>query len=232
MTDSTIFTEGQTPADGEAPTPPVAIPDTVKELIGEGKKYATVEKALEALGHSQAHIAKIEKENADLRGQAGGVSQEQLLQTVQELLAAERATHGAATASVDEAALASLLDRKLQERQAAEEAQRNVATVKKALQDKYGEKAEEHYKATAEALGVGPKFLNDLVAKSPAAASKLLGLEPGKPSAGSVTKGTVNTAALSNQVVTQPPKKSVMRGASTADMIEEWRRHDPTKKQE
>ena len=70
MADEILFAGELTPDPANAAPTTVSIPDNVKDLIGEGKKYATLEKALEALGHSQAHIAKIEADNAELRAKA------------------------------------------------------------------------------------------------------------------------------------------------------------------
>lgn len=233
--ESALFEEHKDPATengANPPAPQLNLPDNVKEMIGPGKKYASVEKALEALGHSQQHIAKIEKENADLRGAAaGGVTQEEVLRTVRELLDAERDTHGAAP-QVDEAAIAGLLDRKLTEREEAVLARANQQVVSKKLKDKFGDKAKEHYLAVAESLQIPVKMLDSIVAKSPDAASKLLQLEPVPANAGTATKGTVNTSALPNQVRPSPPAKSVMRGASMGEVMSEWKRHDPRQKQE
>lgn len=231
--EKSIFESGETipdPKDTSAPT--IVIPDNVKEMIGDGKKYADVSKALEALGYSQEHIARIERENAELREKAGGgLSQDDVLKTVKDILAEERKTFGA-PAQVDEAALTrvvdSALDRKLTMKEEAAIANANTEVVKKAMLAKYGEKAEEQYKAKAGELGVGVKFLNDLVAKSPAAAFKLFGLDSDKPNAGTATHGSVNSAAFREQVPATPPAKSIMRGASTADILAEFRRHKPT----
>ena len=233
MSEQTIFQPVET-KDGVESTPPaIVIPDNVKDMIGEGKKYADVAKALEALGHSQTHIARIEEENKTLReATASGITQNDVLRTVQEMLATERATHGTVPASVDESVLDTLLERKLTAQREAAIANANTEVVKKALVEKYADKAEEIYKTKAEELGVGVKFLNDLVAKSPKAAFDLLGLEPPKTNNGTVTTGSVNTSALRPQDMSPKDRPSVMRGAKTADIVAEWRRHDPTKKQE
>ena len=231
MTDSTLFDSEDHQNEGGAPET-LVVPDLVKDLIGPGKKYADVTKALEALGHSQAHIAKLEEEARKRREEEGdAISREELLKTVQEMLDAERATHGAAP-QVDEAVITGLLDRKLTEREQAIVAKANRDTVKKALVEKYGEKAKEHYESRAKELGVGTKFLDDLIAHSPNAAYELLKLEPPKRNAGTATTGSVNSAALQTQVPPSRPAKSVMRGAPMTDVLAEWRRHDPRHKQE
>jgi len=77
---STPFTE-ETPAAAPAasgavdntvqqPTPAFQLPDSVIDMVGEGKKYSDVNAALNALAPSQEHITRIEAENALLREQA------------------------------------------------------------------------------------------------------------------------------------------------------------------
>src|SRR5687768_7954579 len=71
MTDQTIFSDDvdQTPSDATPATTTQenTIPPELVELVGAGKKYATVEAALKALPHSQSHINKLEAELATLR---------------------------------------------------------------------------------------------------------------------------------------------------------------------
>jgi hypothetical protein len=57
----------ETPVPNTSTTPTVTIPPEVAGLIGEGKKYATVEAALKSIAYAQEHIAKLESETADLR---------------------------------------------------------------------------------------------------------------------------------------------------------------------
>lgn len=230
MSDESIFPKGDTPPED---TPgAVAIPDSVKDLIGPGKKYPTVEKALDSIFHAQNHIGTLEKELKELRESAGqGVSQEELLSTVKELLDQERKTHGT-SAQVDEATISSVFDREFEKRRELETANANEAVVLKAIRDKYGDKAEEMYEQRAKELGVGKGFLTSVIRKSSDAGLQLLGLEKPKGAAGApVTKGTINTAALPNNTQSVSKPRSVMGGATTSQMIEEWRRHNPLNKE-
>lgn len=220
MSDESIF-EGQTPADGDT-QPQVStptLPDSVKELVGPGKKYATVEKALEALAPAQSHIATLEAELKELRAKAEGVvSVEQVYATVQELLEKER--RPAVTPALDEASLTGLLDRTLTAREQAAAKQQNIETVKSALTDKFGDKANEQFKAKAQELGLPISALNDLAAKSPKAVLEYFGVKPsGAPAR---TSSTVNTAALSTRQPDAQPLKTVMAGATTKEVTAHW----------
>jgi len=229
MSDESIFPKGDTPPE-ETPGS-IAIPDSVKDLVGPGKKYPTLEAALNSIPHAQSHIATLEQEMKELRGSAGqGVSQEELLSTVKELLDQERKTHGT-SAQVDEAAISGLFDREFEKRKEKEIADANEKVVLQAMRNKYGDKAEEMYAQRAKELGVGSGFLTAVVRKSSDAALQLLELEKPKTADVTATKGSINTAALPTNTQSVQKPRSVMNGATTGQMIEEWRRHNPLNKE-
>jgi hypothetical protein len=227
MSNETLFADGSTPPEENknAPATP-SIPDNVKDLIGEGKKYATVEMALEALGHAQSHIQKIETENSQLRDVATkAVDSETVYATVKELLKQERQTNAPA---VDVASIESLLDRKLTERETRLVETANADKVRDALVAKFGdkEKAQEMFDAKAKELGVGKEFLTSLAKKSPKAALELLGIKEGSTQSPNATHGTMRTEQLRTNVADGAPK-TVMSGATSAEMIAAWRASAP-----
>lgn len=209
-----------------APDLSKVLPDSLKDMVGEGKKYASVEKALESIPHAQSHIERLETELKEMRTQVeSSKSTNEVYDTVKKLLEAERKTPEGV--KVDEATLAELLDRKLTERETLARQQANVQSVKKALEDKYGEKAKEVYNKKAEELGVSVKFLNDVVAASPNAAFELFGVnKSNSTSVPAGTRSTVNTDAFKPTPPTQ--KTSIMGGADTSDMVAAWRAAKPT----
>lgn len=223
--DNSIFNQNDNnddnkPDDNAPPQPQV--PAAVAELVGPGKKYATVEKALEALAHAQNHIQTIESENGQLRSKVDGVvSKEELYNTVQELLKAERQT--ATPATVDEAAIAAMLDRRLTERELQATAKHNTEVVKKAMVDKFADKADEIYKARAQELGLSLGELNAMIGKSPVAALKLLGLDEVKRGTPATTRGTLNTESFNANHNEPKPLPTVMGGATTSQMLDKWR---------
>lgn len=219
-------TTNQEPVVTTAPDLTKILPDSLRDMVGEGKKYASVEKALESIPHAQSHIERLETELKEMRSKVdSSVATNEVYDTVKKLLEAERKTPEGV--KVDEATLAELLDRKLTEREMLARQQANVQSVKKALEDKYGDAAKEVYNKKAEELGVNVKFLNDVVAASPNAAFELFGLK--KDSSTSVpsgTRSTVNTDAFKPTPPTQ--KTSIMGGADTSDMVAAWRAAKPT----
>ena len=76
MTEETIF-EGDKPEETVAapildtPTTPL-VPTELQGIVGEGKKYSTVEAALASIAPAQSHIATIEAENALLKETLAG----------------------------------------------------------------------------------------------------------------------------------------------------------------
>lgn len=224
MSDETIF-GGNGGSDQGSQTPPTPqapqLPDNVAALVGEGKKYASVEKALEALPHAQEHISRLEVELAELRkANEGSRSAEEVLRAIQELKEKPQTPAGAALSADDITNLvAPLLDKTLAARDAQAKAASNAAEVTKALSTKYGEKAEEQYKAKAAELGISVKRLNELASESPKAVLAYFGTTPAQPAP---TQGGVNTTGFQSQ---QPPAKpkSVMYGASTAEAVAAWR---------
>lgn len=229
MSDNKLFDDPQTTPEGDANAQPqpatLVLPDPLKDLVGEGKKYASVEKALESIPHAQAHIQKLEQELKELReavAKARGV--DEVYNTVQDLLKQETATP--VPAVVDEDSLAAILDRKLAEREAAKRAQANREAVKKALVEKYGEKAKEAYESRLKELGLGEQFVDSLIAHSPAAALELFGLKGSTPKAPAPSLSSVNTAAL-NSTPKEQPVKTVMGGATTQEIIAAWRAAAP-----
>lgn len=219
MTDENLFNPVQTNDGVEPPQAPV-LPDNVKDLVGPGKKYATVEKALEALVHSQDHIARIEAENADIRARAeAALSVEQVHETVQELLKKERETRG--PVSVDEAALSGVLDRALTQREQQKIAKENANAVVGALSGKFGEKAQEQYELKAKELGLSVADLNELSKKSPKAVLGYFGISEKAPVVVR-THGSINTTALNNNSPLPEKPKSPMSGGTTKDIQAMW----------
>lgn len=210
----------------EPPKAPV-LPDPLKELIGEGKKYASVDKALESIPHAQTHIQRLEQELREVREKlAGAKAQDEVLETVEALLRAEKATPAPLT--LDENAIDSVLDRKLAEREQRAAEQRNVNSVKNALKEKYGEKAKEVYEARAKELGVNVEFLNDVVRRSPRAAEELFGLKSNPTPKSVPSTPGLNTEALTTIKKPAVKPERVMSGGTTDDMLAAWRAAKPT----
>jgi hypothetical protein len=220
--------------DGETPpvVPPVVpatpvvptlqVPQELAELVGDGKKYKSVEDALKSIAPAQAHIKKLEEEAAqraiDLEARK---TLEELLGELQSGKSTEKTTPDGITQDVLEQTIASFMSRK----EAADAAKHNTSQVVTAFQKQFGDKAkaEEMYKKVAEESGLSISAMNELAARSPSAVLKLAGITskvtappPSKPNS------TVNTEALTG---TPPVEQSakVRMGASTKEMVNAWK---------
>lgn len=229
MSDTTLFsTETATPEPVAVQSLAVpSIPAEVAELVGEGKKYKSVDDALKALPHAQSHIARLEQEAKELREKA---AQARAIEDVYEALQSRQSADPvtAAVPAFDERTLDVVLERKLQEKQAMAVKQANMNEVKQALTDKFGDKASETFRKKAEELGVNEVFLTDLIAASSKAGLELFGLVRKDAPASAAPAGGINTQAImQNQQPVKP--KAIMGGATTSDMIQAWRASNPVK---
>jgi len=206
-----------------APAPVFTVPDSAKDLIGDGKKYANVEAALASLPHAQEHITKLESENAQVR--------EQLTRskTAEEFLAEVKKTNTVETVEaqpvpeVDLSVVEQMVANTITANEAQKVAQDNTKAVVDKLTAHYGskEKAEEVYIEQATALGLGLAGLNQLAATSPDAVYKMLGLASGG-SSNVHTTSTVNTEALGTQTKEPVAAPTIMAGATYKDSINAW----------
>jgi hypothetical protein len=202
MTD--IFESPTTPETTPA-QPAVALPDEARELIGEGKKYGSVEAALKALPHAQSHISTLERELKELRET---LAKERALSESMTVINGQ-APVKPATPVFDESVISSVIDRKLQETAEKRLSDANVA-------------ASEVWKAKATEIGVSTDFLTQLISKSATAGKELFGLKNDTKPIPPTSGAKVNTTVLNNSQPTQPVKP-VMGGVKTADLVNAWR---------
>jgi hypothetical protein len=155
-------------------------------LVGDGKKYATMEAALESLVPKEEHISNLEAELATLReGQTK-------METLEASLEALQAKQG-----IDPSKLAELVDSRIASNNQADVQKANVEAVVTTLTQKFGdaEKASEAYNKRAAELGMTPEALTELATQSPTAVLEYFGAEQGTP-APTKTTGSVNTETL------------------------------------
>ena len=220
------------PTSPAAPAPMV-IPDAVAHLVGEGKKYATPELALAALGPAQTHIDQIETENATLRAaNEKSRSQEDILADWQKKIGEQAPVaptpQASATPAVTQEAIGAMVNQQIEETAAKATRQANTNSVTEAMVKHYGttEKAEAAYIEQAKEMGLGVSGMNNLAAASPTAALKALGITQSKPPAPATSHGSVNTEALNETPLPTTPK-SVMAGASHAQQKAAWKSFAP-----
>jgi len=206
------------------PTPAFTMPDAAKDLIGDGKKYSTVEAALTSLQPAQEHIAKIEAENAQIREQLTRTkTAEEVLEEIRNQTTTQPET--APAPQIDMSIVEQMVEQKLTATEAQKIAQDNTKSVVDKLTAHYGskEKAEEVYIEQAKALGLGVAGLNNLSATSPKAVFEMLNISGTTQVASVHTTSSVNTEALNTQPQSPAPVRSLMAGATSSQAVDAWR---------
>lgn len=190
---STVDPQVNAPDTSAKPT--ITLPPEVAELIGEGKKYATLEAALKSIPHAQAHIQRLEAETADMR--ARKVDVEEVLANM-----SKGSSHEATTTSIDENTVADRVLAKLSAKEQEETKKKNLEKVNTTLIQKVGsvDAAALLIVEKANQLGLHPDDLRRIAEKSPSAFLAYFNettstkTEDKSP----MPKGSMNTQAISN----------------------------------
>jgi hypothetical protein len=197
---------------------------TITNEKGE-QKYDTVEKAIEALKHSQAFIPTLQSEKVALEAEVTQL-REQVAQAkgVQEVVdkltnrqnEQQQGNQPAAALSAED--IAKLITQQLSQGKVAETQQANALAVDTALKEKFGTEASNQVALKAHELGMSPQELGVLAEKNPKMVLQLFGT-----TAKQVSNTTTSYNFAPNKTETerlQPPEKSLMAGAKTKDVIE------------
>jgi hypothetical protein len=224
LTDTSLFTAD--PADvvpQEVPpvvNPIISIPPELNELVGEGKKYKTVEAAMAALPHAQTHISKLEQELATLREEVTKrrTTQELLDELKSGIPNGETAPHK----EIDQDAVVKLVKQIVSQTETVKQHKSNTSTVVSAFKEAFGDKAEEQYNKIAAEAGMSVGVLNELAKTSPLAVIKLAGLNKPVNITGKV-KSDVNTETFRTNSQ-EPLSAKVAKTNSTRDLVDAWRR--------
>lgn len=221
-TTSTTAAPASTPAEGAAQPVAIAVPDEVKGLIGEGKKYATIEAALASIAPAQNHISTLEQENAEFKAK---LESNDKLDTILQKL--NQPSEGAAPATTAPALnigdIVNAVKNDLKQEATVATKTSNRASVKSKLTEKYGEKAPEEFAKASQRLGMSPEDLTTLAETSPQAALQLIGVETAAP----VARTTTDILDGKPPVGSAPQPKTVMFGAKSSEILDAWRAAAP-----
>lgn len=223
MSEQTIFSGEADPAiPSDVPattTQENVIPPELAELVGAGKKYATVDAALKALPHSQSHISKLEAELATLREEVTK------RKTTQELLDEIKSgiPQGETTPKegLNQDAVVKMVEQVINQKKQQETATANVSKVVASFKEVFGDQAEAQYNKLASDAGLSIADLNRLSATSPLAVLKLAGVTKAPVAFPGKIKSDVNTQAMGGQPNGEPSAKVV--GNSTKDVLSAWK---------
>lgn len=218
----TIFDGVTPPVEPAVPVvPALQVPQELTDLVGEGKKYATVDLALKSIAPAQTHIVNIEQENARLKAEL------EARKTTEQLLEELRSNPPVQGQPVTQELpdVVKIVEEALAKKEAQSIAKQNTNKVVSSFQEVFGDKAkaEEAYNKLAAENGMPIAMLNALAANSPDAVLKLAGINKkqdntpsGKPNS------TVNTQALNQGNPNLPSAKVNMVGASSKDVTAAW----------
>lgn len=190
----------------------------------EGKpKYDSVEKAIEALKHSQQYIPELKREKEKLEAELEELrAKSNKFESAEELLkrfeaAKERGQEPPAQTGLDEQSVLALLEK----REQAKQQQENEQLVNKVLVEKFGDKAGEIVKAKAKELDMTPAELGQLARNNPKLVLGQFNVQPqhnSKPNTSS--QNTSSLVNQNNESGLQRPEKSLLAGATTAEVTD------------
>lgn len=234
---NTIFGEGTPAAPETTPAPQapqMTLPEELQEYVGEGKKYSSIEDALRSIPHAQTHISKLEQENAEYKSKVEkAMTMEELIEQMRTQQPKEDNTSQQVGVGAEDllANLSGQLEQMVEQKMLLDKQQEayraNQGKVAKAFQETYGDKAEEMYGKLAEEVGMDVASLNGLAASSPASVLKMAQLGA-KPKPAPSQQSSVNTGAFIANSASQPAeRKTVMFGATSADILDSWRASRP-----
>lgn len=218
VVDPTITPVIQTPA-------PVAtvIPPELAALIGEGKKYASLDEVHKAFPNAQTHIATIESENALLKKDlAERKSAEELLQ---EIRTASTPTDPVVTPTpvdISPDVIAQVVDKQLAARKTEDIANANTAMIVDTFRQTYGEKAQASFTQLAVDNDMTITQLNAMVAQYPKAVLRLSGLTAKAATPNTTINSDVNTQKPTTNINTTVLTSQVPLYANSKDLGDGW----------
>ena len=201
--------------------PQFQIPTEAVDFVGDGKKYNSVEDALNSVPHAQKHIQTLESELATLKEElTKRKTAEELLDELKSGI--QQPENTTQSVGIDQDKITELLNQTLENREKQAKAKANADAVARKFVEKYGDKAEEVYNRVAQESGLNAQQLNSLAASSPNIVLKLSGLEGSATPVGKPTS-TVNTQALTGKADASTLSARVKPGATTKDLINAWK---------
>lgn len=239
MTDQSIFDNNvkqpETPSENVTSSndPYAHLLGVIKNESGQ-QKYSSVEKALEALAHSQGYIPELKTKVT---------AQDEIIRTLQEELAKQKtvadyldkfndqkgsmpATQPAApvSPSLDPKAIADIVRQTVEAKEQEKVFSENVNKAQSALVKHFGDKVGEVLETKARELGISKTEIGQLAGKSPAAVLAMFGLSS-QQGGFNFTTGSISIppSAPQKDEPLAPPKKSLLRGATAKEQAEYMR---------
>lgn len=186
-------------------------------------KYASVDKALEALAASQTHIAKLEGEAVSSSTELTSLREQVAKsETVDEVIARltasqDQQVQDTPQPKVDEADIVKLVQSALTAERTASVKEDNLSFVQKALVGKYGEKAADVVEAKAKELGITKSALKEMASSNPRVALALFDTSAGTPSDPATSTSIHLATPPKGDDPIEKPEKSLLMGATSKE---------------
>ncbi len=195
------------------------------------KKYSSVEVALQSISPAQKHIEEVERENAELKAELTKTgTAESILEKIVSATKTPTESPPPGDSGVDMEAVNQLVINALTNQSNVAKENNNRVMVAKRISDEYGDKAGDMYSTRLSESGVSEDGMRDLIAHSPQAALKLLGLEKVsdvKPASKQI-QGSINPAALMGEQTDKPRAILNDYKLTHEDKLANWRAHRPS----
>jgi len=206
MTDNVFESaDQQTPTEEPVNNAAPSVPEELTDLIGEGKKYKSMDDALRSIPHAQTHISRLEQELSELKEDLGKRlnAEEALNKILEARKSSDSQEHPPADITPD--ALKDLVKSTYKEISDDERKAQNITAVSQRVVEAWGEKANATLQQKADELGVSVEFLQDTASHSPKAFYNLIGLTgTHKQESPAARQSSVNTASFEGTGVVQP----------------------------
>lgn len=215
----------------QTPASPDAFSDKLKEIKNEAgeQKYDSLDKAIEALKHSQEYIPELKsnlsQKDQEIENLKAELQKKAALEEIVEKLTAKQAeqTSNPQASGLDEQAVLNLVQGYSAEQEKAKTLAQNEASVSEALFSQFGDKTPEIVAEKAKELGLSVNDLKDLSQRSPKAALNLFKVETAQGA--KIADSSVRLPMNKQEDYTlEPPEKSLLNGASTKDQVEYLRK--------
>jgi len=167
-------------------TDPTTQPSVVDQLVGEGKKFKTIEEALQGKIEADNFIEEQKAKIDSLEAQVNKDDRlDELLKQLQDkaitpVVETETTPEGTPKLEVDD--LKSLVDSALKEHEKEGIRSKNLSIVEQELEKNFGTEAEAEVLKKVKELGVSKETLSTMAGESPAAFLTLMGTPPTKSS--------------------------------------------------
>lgn len=198
------------------------IPPELAELVGEGKKYKSVDDAIKSLPHAQQHISTLEDENATMKAElAKRKTAEELLEDMRKNVSQPASTNQGVEVNAN--VLSEIVQQELVKSKKVEEAKQNATNVTSAFRARFGEQAETVYNKLAEENGMTVAELNAIAMKTPKMVMNLAGLsETSKPNVGKLSSDVNTQSSFSKEQDKTSSIKVPIIGATSKQLADAW----------